>query len=186
MTAGYLENLKKRALIKATRDGKVDVIVGRLQAMRITLAFMMARAADPSGRLSNQDIEQQFVKLGGNFTTEEGALAGIKIAIDEFEDKAKVNRNIFNFVRDRRLDRGELYQLIDAAFVINNINNRVDRMGLSGTGETKDGKINLDAKYKVGNEMLDRFVPVPGQPNIFMDLQNDMFVNEKGQRVEGS
>ena len=47
----------------------------------------MARALDPSGRLSNQDIEQQFVKLGGNFTTEAGSLSGIKVAIDEFKDK---------------------------------------------------------------------------------------------------
>ena len=116
-----MEGLTQRALNRATQDGKVDGIIGELQAMRISLAFMMARAADPSGRLSNQDIEQQFVKLGGNFTTEEGALRGIQVAIDEYEDKAKVNANIFKFVRERKLNSGELYKLIDAAFVINKI-----------------------------------------------------------------
>jgi len=181
LTAGYLENLKRRALSKATKKGKVDVIIGRLQAMRITLAFMMARAADPSGRLSNQDIEQQFVKLGGNFTTEAGALSGIKIAIDEFQDKAQVNKNIFNFVRDRRLNSGELYKLIDSAFVINNINNRVERMSGVSKNITQDGTIDLNAKY--GKDQLDKYGKT-NDPNVFIDYENEIFVNKKGEEVE--
>ena len=142
---------------------------------------MMARAADPSGRLSNQDIEQQFVKLGGNFTTEAGALSGIKIAIDEFQDKAQVNKNIFNFVRDRRLNSGELYKLIDSAFVINNINNRVERMSGVSKNITQDGTIDLNAKY--GKDQLDKYGKT-NDPNVFIDYENEIFVNKKGEEVE--
>ena len=41
----------------------------RFEALRIALAFQMARAADPSGRLSNQDIDQQLSRLGTNTDT---------------------------------------------------------------------------------------------------------------------
>ena len=46
----------------------------RFESLRISLAFQMARAADPSGRLSNQDIELQLRKLGSNFQTPQDRL----------------------------------------------------------------------------------------------------------------
>ena len=180
LTAGYLEDLKQRALNRATKDGKVDGIIGELQAMRISLAFMMARAADPSGRLSNQDIEQQFVKLGGNFTTEEGALRGIQVAIDEYEDKAKVNANIFKFVRERKLNSGELYKLIDAAFVINQINNKVEMMG-SSKGKS-DGSINMKETFTSGDKELTRYGSTE-DPNRFIDYKLNAFVDKTGKII---
>ena len=57
----------------------------RFEAMRISLAFQMARAADPSGRLSNQDVLQQLVRLGGDLDRPEDIVDKIQIAIIEFE-----------------------------------------------------------------------------------------------------
>ena len=56
----------------------------RFEALRISLAFQMARAADPSGRLSNQDIQQQFVRLAGDLDTPEMMRQKIGLAIEEF------------------------------------------------------------------------------------------------------
>ena len=59
----------------------------RFEAIRITLAFQMARAADPSGRLSNQDIEAQLIRLGKNFDTVKSMKARLEVAIKDFEVK---------------------------------------------------------------------------------------------------
>ena len=57
------------------------------EALRISLAFQMARAADPSGRLSNQDIENQLARLGQNFDTPAAMKARLRVAISDFEIK---------------------------------------------------------------------------------------------------
>ena len=57
------------------------------EAIRIALAFQMARAADPSGRLSNQDIEAQLIRLGKNFDTVKSMKARLEVAIKDFEVK---------------------------------------------------------------------------------------------------
>ena len=125
LTRGYLDKLQEEATrLSIGEDGKINVQLAELQAMRISLAFMMARAADPSGRLSNQDIEQQFVKLGTGFQTKEAAEAGIKQAIKEFTYKTKQYGDIFKFVSDGTMDTEEKYKLIDAAFTVQEISNK--------------------------------------------------------------
>ena len=125
LTRGYLDKIQEEATrLSIGEDGKINVQLAELQAMRISLAFMMARAADPSGRLSNQDIEQQFVKLGTAFQTKEAAEAGIFQAIKEFEYKTKQYGDIFKFVSDGTMDSEEKYKLVDAAFTIQEISNK--------------------------------------------------------------
>jgi len=155
LTQGYLDNLKKRAILDARNygGGTLDEKVGRLQAMRITLAFQMARAADPSGRLSNQDIEQQFVKLAGNFGTEASALAGIQVAIDEFKEKAAVNKQIFDFVKDGDARKLETFRTIDALFVVNDIRRKAKANELLGTtkgSETRGSVVDVNKKLPNG------------------------------------
>ena len=53
--------------------------------LRISLAFQMARAADPSGRLSDQDVRQMMALLGGDINTPRAMRAKIKRAMEEFE-----------------------------------------------------------------------------------------------------
>lgn len=57
----------------------------KLEASRIALAFQMARAADPSGRLSNQDIDAQLVRLGSNWDTPEIAIERATLALNQFQ-----------------------------------------------------------------------------------------------------
>jgi hypothetical protein len=82
-----------------------------MDALKLTLAAKMARAVDPSGRLSNQDFEIQLQRLGqtGIFTTQEGSLEKLKVVLEEFEARDKNNamlRSIINkdeiTVEDRR------------------------------------------------------------------------------------
>ena len=48
-----------------------------IEAIKISLAFKMARAADPSGRLSNQDVEAQYVRLGRPTFTKEATYTAL-------------------------------------------------------------------------------------------------------------
>ena len=64
-----------------------DNNAARLESMRITLAFEMARAADPSGRLSNQDIELQYLKLGKAGRLPSDAIAALEVVQEEFRKR---------------------------------------------------------------------------------------------------
>ena len=160
LTEGYLTSLKERAMRDAlaySSGNQLDEKVARLQAMRITLAFQMARAADPSGRLSNQDIEQQFVKLAGNFGTEKAALAGIQVAIDEFKGKAEVNKQIFDFVKDGDASRIETFKTIDALFVVNDIQRKAKTARLLGAAKPSAAKsttgVDMSKKRPDGSDL---------------------------------
>ena len=63
---------------------EMGIMYARFESLRISLAFQMARAADPSGRLSNQDIIQQLARLGEEYDTPQQMKARIQFAIDDF------------------------------------------------------------------------------------------------------
>ena len=64
---------------------------GQIEALKISLAFTLARAADPSGRLSNQDFEIQLRRLGavGLFTNVFFQKAAIDTVLNETKDLVK-------------------------------------------------------------------------------------------------
>ena len=99
LTSGYLLNLDnkvyqayQRGLQEASRAGirgekatERAIRFAKIEASRISLAFQMARAADPSGRLSNQDIEAQLIRLGTNWDAPEVLEQRVMKTIQEFE-----------------------------------------------------------------------------------------------------
>ena len=62
--------------------------LGEIESLKISLAFTLARAADPSGRLSNQDFEVQLRRLGavGIFTNIGSQIAAIEKVLADTED----------------------------------------------------------------------------------------------------
>lgn len=63
--------------------------LSEIDALKLTLAAQMARAVDPSGRLSNQDFEVQLRRLGqdGFFTGKVEAETKLKAVISDFEKR---------------------------------------------------------------------------------------------------
>ena len=73
--------------VKGTNGVLKDLAnVNEAEAIMIVLAADMARAADPSGRLSNQDFEVQLKRLGktGFFSTKLGQFAALQTVMDDF------------------------------------------------------------------------------------------------------
>ena len=101
MTVGYINSLNDRisaARQRARRNYEkrpedmrdmsiedMEEMYARFESLRISLAFQMARAADPSGRLSDQDVRQMMALLGGDINTPRAMKAKIRRAMDEFE-----------------------------------------------------------------------------------------------------
>jgi hypothetical protein len=132
-------------------DGGIRGDLGRIEALRTVLAFQMARAFDPSGRLSNMDIEIQLARLGGSdkFTTVDGALAAVKLAMEDIEEKQKYYKLLQQAVKPTEgqtwLTRSSQAQ-VDAALAVKDIidghaeymynNNLIN----TNTGFTETGK----------------------------------------------
>jgi hypothetical protein len=104
------------------RVNNADEKMAALEAMRISLAFEMARAADPSGRLSNQDIELQLRKLGADTQTIGQAQAAIMVSINEFKKKEQQYAVFARFASDDRVATQNDYKIVDAAIVVDFMN----------------------------------------------------------------
>ena len=88
--------------------------LGRIDSLVISLAARMARAVDPSGRLSNQDFEVQLQRLGnsGLFTNIPRQLAALQETLGDFTNR--VNRlKVINDIIDGRGTQGIQYSLTD-------------------------------------------------------------------------
>ena len=153
----YLENRVKKA-------GGTSQQLARLEAMRISLAFKMARAADPSGRLSNQDIEIQLTKLGANFSTISDAIAGLNVSIQEFKRKQQQYAVFERYIEDDSIATKEDYQIINAAIAVDFLDNRRNLLGkqTTTTSTTQEEAPVVDLQA-VANEIDSYFIMSDGR-----------------------
>ena len=79
--------------------GPLDEL-GQIESMKISLAFTLARAADPSGRLSNQDFEVQLRRLGttGLFTNKFQQIAALETVLGDVEEIVRSKKLIHSII----------------------------------------------------------------------------------------
>lgn len=188
------------------RDEKIRAaedmgLSAELEAFRVGLAFQMARAADPSGRLSNQDIELQMVRLGGSFRTVGDAVRATSVVVNQFKEelaKYKVFRDYGTGTGDmKNADAG----VIDAAIVLKDMERIAKRVGIvteqaqataatsfdkksvspSGVYQTEDGQPVYVALTPQGGVAKD----VNGN-NIYVDSDGQVVKNTQRIQVESS
>ncbi len=124
----YLEKLQKRI------DNSP---YAEYEALNIALAFKLARAADPSGRLSNQDIEQQLRRLGDPMDSQAAALAKIGILIDEIGAERDKLQVLVTYGKGTDVISPDRARVIDAAFVMRDLQTKYQNsIANSGTSET--------------------------------------------------
>lgn len=82
-----VETLKDSAIRFGFLSPEAAKSLSQIDALKLSLAAQMARAVDPSGRLSNQDFEIQLQRLGqtGLFTSKVQAGASLDVVISEFK-----------------------------------------------------------------------------------------------------
>jgi hypothetical protein len=115
LTSGYVDLMEER--IKNAGDSNAK----RIEALKISLAFKMAKADDPSGRLSNQDVEAQYVKLGQITDLKRDALAVLAQTKAQFQKKLDKYNLLVNYGKglDEATERD--YQVIDAVFAYDHL-----------------------------------------------------------------
>ena len=74
--------------------------LSKMDALKLTLAAKMARAVDPSGRLSNQDFEIQLQRLGSTewFSDQKGVLTKLNTVLEEFERRQASNQDLLSII----------------------------------------------------------------------------------------
>mgnify|MGYP003116100422 CR=1 FL=1 len=156
LTKGYIDAqmLKKYDNVSGTRAAEIN-------AARISLAFSMARAADPSGRLSNQDIELQMVKLGGDWTQARYAIKAIDIAMEEFI----INKNKFDMIVKYGKGTGPAnmkdFKVIDSVIAVDTLRKGAAKHRLVvGSVETDTKRVyNLNVQYTTSDgKQRDRYI----------------------------
>jgi hypothetical protein len=122
ITQSFLDDLGKEMADARKRDADPTqarsdgVTYAEIASLRIGLAFKMARAADPSGRLSNQDVQQQLERLGSNFNTPEEVVRKLGVVVQEFEDRADRLRVLVQYGKGSKPMKPEERAIMEAAY----------------------------------------------------------------------
>ena len=188
-------------------DGTLIKSVGNLseqQAYIITLAADMARAVDPSGRLSNQDFEVQLRRLGkaGLFQSKIGELSALKQVEDDFKTRLSRIEIIASVLSDasaggKRLTKAEL-QVLHANKRYNGLEAILEKAQGETTGKTtgsiptveqiendviKQGDVELPRYFFIKKRQTDN----QGRPTLFYDRKTRQYYqfeyNEEGNII---
>ena len=121
LTSGYVDKMQQRLEDAGDDTTKEGITARKIEAIKISLAFKMARAADPSGRLSNQDVEAQYVRLGRPTFTKDATLELIELTRGEFQKQADKFKLLIQYGTgaDPATDRD--FKFIDAAIAYDHL-----------------------------------------------------------------
>ncbi len=91
---------------------------GQQRALKVGLAFALARAEDPSGRLSNQDVEAQLARIGlGAITSTKSALAALDQVLFETKELQNYYQTFSGLTGDTPIT-AEQQRNFDAKYVV--------------------------------------------------------------------
>ncbi len=138
--------------------------LAELEAMRISLAFQLARAADPSGRLSNQDIQQQLDRLGAGFATKDEALRKIQVVINEMERDVKKLKVFVSYGKGNATLKPEEAMVIDAAIAVDYMQNKVGAVRGKANNPKVQPSLNYSDYLNVGTDADPEWIDMDADP----------------------
>jgi hypothetical protein len=165
-TVQSLEQVANKYVTSAKNLSEID-------SLKISLAAQMARALDPSGRLSNQDFEVQLQRLGqiGWTTGKVQAQAGLNVVIQQFEDE-RGRLVILNNVATAPSFGAREARIIRADKIVQD---SLDTYRMSMFGNSSAGtQSQVQPQGKV--------TPHPSFPNLFMDEDGTIFLDAMGAK----
>jgi hypothetical protein len=122
-----------QAVIQKVRPNIKLSNISEAEAIRLTLAAKMARAVDPSGRLSNQDFEIQLRRLGdGAFTTYSEIATKLKTVRTEFAQDLQYKNRLKAVIDNQAELTPQVARTIEASMRMRNIEGQI--FGAKGRG----------------------------------------------------
>lgn len=107
--------------------------ISEADGLRLTLAAKMARAVDPSGRLSNQDFEIQLRRLGSaNFSSPQAIKASLELVRKEFAKDLEYKNMLAAVLEDTRALTPQVARVVQANILHRAIEKKV--FGTRGRG----------------------------------------------------
>ena len=181
---------RRMAAAKIKDTDKMWESYARYESLMISVAFSLARAADPSGRLSNQDIEAQLVKLGGPLDTREMSdekIGFLKKQVGIALDKAQKNSIFLRNTNKITDNDNHGARLVEAALAVDYASHLSDIHELEVSRQKENSKEPEANRYTIPQG-----VPNIGIPNVFVYVDNNgkTEVNENNEplysvRVKG-
>lgn len=133
--------------------------ISESDALKLTLAAKMARAIDPSGRLSNQDFEIQLRRLGdGAFDTPQTIARKLATVRRDFERDLAYKRRLKSVIDDQTELTPQVARTLQASLRIRNLEKQV--FGAKGRDSVAGAGQSADAAAEAGGN-LDGFTEVP-------------------------
>ena len=155
---GLFENFKGSLL-------KDSVNIAEIESIAIILAADMARAVDPSGRLSNQDFEVQLRRLGqsGFFGSKIGDITALKTVKRDFDELFEKRKMIAAVLKDAEQDTltPRHLQIIKANEKLNDINQEFYTIGDT---PTVTENLTIDMKDSSGRSRM-----IEIRPGVYRD-----------------
>lgn len=143
-----------QAVIQKVRPNINLSNISEAEAIRLTLAAKMARAVDPSGRLSNQDFEIQLRRLGdGAFTTYSEIATKLKTVRTEFAQDLQYKNRLKAVIDNQAELTPQVARTIEASMRMRNIEGQI--FGAKG----REGVVGSDASVTDQDNL-----PEPPQP----------------------
>lgn len=136
------ETLKKIAVDRGFISKETAKNLSTMDALKLSLAAEMARAVDPSGRLSNQDFEIQLQRLGqvGWFTSKEQAQSSLQVVIDDFQRTRGRLETLYEVATQPEFTRREA-RILRADQIIRSITESNFNMTLASAPASAEGDV---------------------------------------------
>lgn len=148
------------------------------EALKISLAFQLARAADPSGRLSNQDIEQQMIQLGSLTDTKTTALTKLNLIKERLEAQYPKLQAVSRLLQSNDTVTLASMAGAEATLGVINMEAKVNRI----RKESRGG--NVEADYRlVPHTTFDAFVKIDENDIIYSENDRTIYYDISGDRL---
>jgi len=142
--------------------------IAEIESIMIILAADMARAVDPSGRLSNQDFEVQLRRLGesGFFSNKIGQITALETVEKDFDNLFERSKMIAAVLTDAEKNTftPRHLQIIKANVKFNNLK---DEFNALGTTIEMPQNLTIDDTFIDGGNNKTRFIKIG--PNEYRD-----------------
>lgn len=141
-------------------EGGIETDLARMsqsESIMIALAANMARAVDPSGRLSNQDFEVQLRRLGasGFFRTKVASVSQLENVMRDFNgrlERIEMIKKVRDDAKTRKFTKRE-FQILNANAKLDNLMKGLQAGSTSGSGSSEivyDESLTFDSNKHVG------------------------------------
>ena len=163
-------------------EGGIETDLAKMsesESIMIALAANMARAVDPSGRLSNQDFEVQLRRLGasGFFRTKVASVSQLENVMQDFNgrlDRIMMIKKVRDDAKTRNFTKRE-FQLLNANSKLDNLMGGLQAGSTSGSGSSEivyDESLTFDSNKHVGPNgevVVKKRNPSDNKPHFFIN-----------------